>query len=150
MNKPLVLVGIGQALAVGVAVWGQLSAATTGTEVRLVTAPVDPMDPFRGAYVQVGYETLDALHPDDSGSSQVYVSLRRDGDVWTATSVANDRPTSGTYLACENNYGRLDCGIDSWFVSERTASQFEPGKKFVAVIKVDRWGHTHLVEVRER
>lgn len=38
-----------------VAVWPQLSARFTGDEVVLRVQPVDPIDPFRGAYVDLGY-----------------------------------------------------------------------------------------------
>ena len=41
-----------------VAVWPQLSARFTGDEVVLRVQPVDPIDPFRGAYVDLGYPDL--------------------------------------------------------------------------------------------
>ena len=41
-----------------VAVWAPLSARLTGEEVVLRVEPVDPVDPFRGAYVDLSYPDL--------------------------------------------------------------------------------------------
>lgn len=48
-----------------VAVWPQLSARFTGDEVVLRVQPVDPIDPFRGAYVDLGYPDLPCQQFDE-------------------------------------------------------------------------------------
>ena len=48
-----------------VAVWAPLAARLTGEEVTLRVAPVDPMDPFRGAYVDLSYPDLPTSDPGD-------------------------------------------------------------------------------------
>ncbi len=62
MNKLALKVGavaLVQLALVGVAVAPRLSARLTGDEYRLRVAPVDPIDPFRGAYVDLDYPDLD-------------------------------------------------------------------------------------------
>ena len=44
-----------QLALVGAAVAGPLSARLTGQELLLEVEPVDPIDPFRGAYVDLDY-----------------------------------------------------------------------------------------------
>ena len=44
-----------------VAVWAPLAARLTGEEVTLRVEPVDPIDPFRGAYVDLSYPDLPDL-----------------------------------------------------------------------------------------
>ena len=53
---PVLLVA--QLALVALAVFPQLSARATGEELRLRVEPVDPIDPFRGAYVTLGYPDL--------------------------------------------------------------------------------------------
>ncbi len=47
-----------QLALVPLAVAGPLSARLTGEEYLLEVAPVDPIDPFRGAYVALSYPGL--------------------------------------------------------------------------------------------
>ena len=49
---------LAQLALVGVAVWAPLSARLTGEQVVLRVEPVDPIDPFRGAYVELAYPDL--------------------------------------------------------------------------------------------
>ena len=49
---------LAQLAMVGVAVWAPLSARLTGEQVVLRVQPVDPIDPFRGAYVELAYPDL--------------------------------------------------------------------------------------------
>lgn len=44
-----------QLLLVGIAVAPRLSARVLGEEYRVAVAPIDPIDPFRGAYVALTY-----------------------------------------------------------------------------------------------
>lgn len=65
-----------QLVLVGVAVAPSLSARVTGEEYRLAVAPVDPVDPFRGAYVTLSYPALTAARGDGSSmSGTVFVPL---------------------------------------------------------------------------
>ena len=59
---------LAQLALVGVAVWAPLSARLTGETVVLRVEPVDPIDPFRGAYVQLAYPDLPEQAGQDDGT----------------------------------------------------------------------------------
>ena len=136
---------------VGIAVAGQLSARLTGDEIRLRVEPVDPIDPFRGTYVDLSYTDISRRTTGETGD--VYVSLARRGPVWEATGVAAERPTDGPFLKCHDDGWRLRCGIESLFVPQDRAREIETavnGGHAVAVVKVDSRGHAALVSVQTR
>lgn len=150
-----------QAGLVGAAVAPQLSARLTGDEYRLLTGPIDPVDPFRGAYVDLGYPGLPAPQsPDGSAVSAaptgtVYVPLVRDDSVpgggWKGASIVGERPASGPYLRCENQGWRLRCGIESWFVPQERALEIENamrGKGAVALVRIDSAGRAAIVDLQ--
>ena len=86
MPIKIAIVAVAQLALVGVAVAPQLSARAFGDEYRMRVAPVDPIDPFRGAYVDLGYPDLrlnedDTTVPDEDRGT-VYITLVPDGDLW--------------------------------------------------------------------
>jgi uncharacterized membrane-anchored protein len=120
VKRSLVLVLAAQCAIVAAVAAPRLAVRLTGTEYLLRVRPVDPIDPFRGAYVDLRYEGFEA--PDLDG--RVYVALRRDGDAWVGDQVSPHRPAAGPYVACEAD-SSLDCGIESWFASQRRARELE-------------------------
>ncbi len=150
MLSKIAIVAVAQLALVGVAVAPQLSARAFGDEYRMRVAPVDPIDPFRGAYVDLGYPDLrlDQDHPIAGDEGTVYVTLVADGDVWKAGSYSRSRPEDGPYLTCDDRDWRIRCGIESWFVSQDEAADLEDAVgagTMVAVIKVDGRGHAAIV-----
>jgi uncharacterized membrane-anchored protein len=155
---------------VGVAVWGPLSARVTGEEVRLRVAPVDPMDPFRGAYADLGYPDLPGqaqlLDPtltpqvEESEGEAVedvrgtaHVPLTRQGEVWVGGPVQRSRPSDGLYLTCNDESWRLRCGIESGFLPQDEASALEDAVRegtAIATVKVDGRGNAALLSVTAR
>lgn len=136
---------------VGLAVAGQLSARVTGDEIRLRVAPVDPIDPFRGAYVDLAYTDITERTTHQTGDA--YVSLARRGQLWEATGVSVDPPDEGLFLKCRDDGSRLACGIESFFVPQDRAKEIEGdvGRgDAVAVVKVDSRGNAALVSVQTR
>lgn len=110
----LILAGILMTALLGQIVIERITLLSSGTEVRLATAPVDPRDIFRGDYVILTYDItrlpLDRLAEDkdafESGSV-VYVTLEEDASgLWQAKAIAPDRPdtTSGQVFI----KGRID------------------------------------------
>ena len=73
------VVALVQLALVGVAVAPRLSARLTGDEYLLRVAPVDPIDPFRGAYVDLDYPDLHLDERSDAvgGEGTLYVTLSR-------------------------------------------------------------------------
>ncbi len=140
-----------QVLLVVVGVAPQLSARLTGTEYRFAVGPVDPIDPFRGAYVQLGYPGLPV---DESGiEGDAYIPLTRDGatDLWRGTAIQRLRPDRGPFLACHTEgYGPPRCGIESLFLSEEGARQVADelrANRVVAVVRVDSRGNAAIVRL---
>ncbi len=137
----LIVVGVGP----------QLSARLTGTEYRFAVGPVDPIDPFRGAYVQLSYP---GLPMDDSGvEGDAYIPLSRDGasGVWRGTAIQKLRPDRGPFLACHSEgYGTPTCGIESLFLSEEKARQVADdlrANRAVAIVRVDGRGNAAIVRL---
>jgi uncharacterized membrane-anchored protein len=147
----VVLVCLLQLVLVAVAVWPQLSARLTGEEYRLAVAPVDPIDPFRGAYVTLDYPGLS--RPSDSPpSGELFVPLQRAtaGDVWEPLPAQLRRPAGGPYLRCDSDGWRLRCGIESLFASQREAKRLERELAVgdaVARVRVDGRGNAAVVAV---
>jgi uncharacterized membrane-anchored protein len=146
-------VALVQLALVGVAVAPRLSARLTGDEYRLRVAPVDPIDPFRGAYVDLDYPDLhlrDERSEAVDGEGTLYVTLVQDGDVWTAGEFTRERPSGTPYLACDDREWRIRCGIESLFLPQDEAAAMEQdvaGGSMVAVVKVDGRGNAALVRV---
>ena len=84
------LVAVAQLVLVGVAVAPRLSAHMVGQEYRFRVAALDPVDPFRGAYVAVDYPGL-RLHDGPSRPGTVFLPLRQDGGLWVADTVVSHR-----------------------------------------------------------
>jgi uncharacterized membrane-anchored protein len=140
-----------QALLVAGAVAPQLSARLTGDELLLEAAPLDPVDPFRGAYVTLDYpglpQAVDRPHP----RGEVFVPLRRaaGSEVWTGGDVVRTAPEEGRYLRCSSDGFGLSCGIESLFASQDRARALEEqlARGAVARVRVDSRGHAAVVEL---
>ena len=154
---PLLLV---QLVLVGLGVLPQLSARVAGDEVTLRVRPLDPIDPFRGAYVTLGYPDLrhNAARGaggglgsmEDGGTGTVFVTLREEGDVWVAEDWTRSRPEDGTYLRCSDRNWQIRCGIESWFLPQDEALAMERSVSegaVVATVRVDGRGNAALVDV---
>lgn len=154
MNKLLTLaaVVVVQAGLVGVAVAPQLMARVTGETYQLRVAPLDPIDPFRGAYVTLDYPDLQREQDgdiDDRGT--LYVTLVEDGGVMVADDYLRDRPSGDQpYLACSDRDWQVECGIESMFLPQDEAAAMEEllSGGAIAEVKIDSRGHGALVDVR--
>jgi uncharacterized membrane-anchored protein len=145
------LIAVSQLVLVGVAVAPQLSARVLGDTYLVRVAPVDPIDPFRGAYVALDYPDL--RHDDRRSSGEggdLYVSLVEEDGVWTAGKWSRQRPADGPYLACDDRSWQVRCGIESWFLPQDEAREAERLLQdgAVAEIKVDSRGNAAVVGVR--
>ncbi len=140
-----------QLVIVGVAVAPRLSAHLRGEEYRLRVAPVDPIDPFRGAYVELSYPDLQPAGGagEELPEGEVFVPLVADGDYWQASGVQSERPERTPYLACDSTGWSLSCGIESWFADQDEARRLETvvGDGAVATVKVDDRGNAAIVDL---
>ncbi len=163
MNRIAVtaVLAVGQLVLVGLAVAPQLSARVAGDTYLLSVAPLDPIDPFRGAYVALDYpdlrhDTSDSFGEpglgslDDGEEGAVYVTLVERGDVWAAGDWTRDRPEDGPYLACDDRSWQIRCGIESYFLPQDTAAETEDllSEGAVAEVRIDGRGNAAVVDVR--
>ncbi len=160
------VIAVAQLALVGVAVSPQLSARVTGDEYLVRVAPLDPIDPYRGAYASLGYPDLrrpvtqdpgiDEGTPvgvmDDGRSGTVYITLRQDGAVWVGDTWTRERPTQQPYLTCDDHSWQIRCGIESWFVPQDEAQTLERdlADGAYAELRIDSRGNAAVVDVRER
>lgn len=155
-------VAVVQLALVGVGVAPQLSAHLRGDSYLLAVAPLDPIDPFRGAYVSLDYPDLRhddswaADAPglgamDDGESGDVYLTLRQDGDVWVADEWTRERPEGAPYLACDDRSWQVRCGIESFFLpqDEAAATELALADGAYAEVRIDDRGNAAVVDVRE-
>lgn len=157
------LVAAAQLVLVGVGVAPQLSARTTGETYLLRVAPLDPLDPFRGAYVALAYPDLQREDEswgmgaegfgamDDGRSGDVFVVLRQEGEAWVAADFTRDRPDAPPYLACDDRGWQIRCGIDSFFLpqDEARAMELDLADGAWAEVRIDSRGNAAVVDVRE-
>lgn len=163
MNRTVVtaVIAVGQLALVGVGVAPQLSARLTGDTYLLEVAPIDPIDPFRGAYVALDYPELRHDDADSSGApglgvlddgeeGDVYVTLERQGEVWVAGEWSRERPEDGPYLACDDRSWQIRCGIESLFLPQDEAAATEDLLRdgAVAEVRIDGRGNAAVVDVR--
>ena len=163
MNRTVTtaVIAVSQLALVGLGVAPQLSARLTGDTYLLKVAPIDPMDPFRGAYVALDYPDLrhdgsqsfgepglGAL--DDGEEGDVFITLEKRGDVWAASDWSRARPADGPYLACDDRSWQIRCGIESWFLPQDEAAAAEDLLRdgAVAEVRIDGRGNAAVVDVR--
>jgi uncharacterized membrane-anchored protein len=159
----LAILAVAQLVLVGVGVAPQLSARLTGETHLLRVEPLDPIDPFRGSYVTLQYPDLqvgdeDAFAGtsigslDDGESGTVYITLvERDG-VWVGDGASRRRPTTGTFMACDDSSWQIRCGIESFFASSSRAAQLEEELQdgAYAEVRIDSRGNASVVDVRDQ
>ena len=157
------VLAVSQLVLVGLAVAPQLSARLTGDTYELRVALLDPIDPFRGAYVDLDYPDLDPPGPargeitatgEEGGlpgdPGAFYVTLVEQDGVWVGDAWTRERPADGPYLACDDSTWQARCGIESWFLPQDEAAQAEDLLRAgaVAEVRIDGRGNAAVVGVR--
>ena len=135
--------------------WNEVALAR-GSDVRLRTVPVDPLDLFRGRYVTLRYE-ISRLRVFGRASvgDTVYVELRQRGDRWTGYHASPDRPPDGsTFIRgrVRDSFGdeaAIEYGIETYYADEDEARQLERranGALYVDVV-LDADGRARIDDV---
>ena len=146
-----------QLAVVGLAVAPQLSSRLTGEDYLMEVRPVDPIDPFRGAYVNLDYPGLQSAggsqppSMDDGERGEVFIQLVEQDGLWVAADWRRTRPEEGPYLACDDHDWAIRCGVESWFASQDRAHELErqlAEDGGVATVRIDAEGNAVLVDVR--
>ncbi len=120
----------------------------TGEEYRILVEPVDPIDPFRGAYVALDYPGLPSVE-DLSGTVFVPLEPVAGTDLWRGGTARREPPPVGPYLRCKADGWRLRCGIESLFASQARARRLEQQltEGAVARVRVDGRGNAAVSDV---
>ena len=140
-------------LLVGAAVAPRLSARVTGDTFLVRVELVDPIDPYRGAYVALSYpdlrEPAEVSRREGLDGGRIFLPLRREGRVWVADRRTTERPDSGPYVTCVGGYDPR-CGIESWFLPQDEAAAMERrlADGAYAELRVDSRGNAALVGIR--
>ncbi len=135
----------------------------TGTEVSIVTRPVDPRSLFRGNYVRLSYgindiENQQALntHQLRQGEVVYQVLIKGDGGIYQKGPQVLNKPEEGIFIK-----GRLDksrskhqikYGIDAFFAPKEKTLALEKQLRSgaVAVLKVTDSGQAGILRVEEK
>lgn len=136
-----------------------------GERVVLRTVPVDPRDIFRGDYVILSYDVNRIPPTGIAGSAvsgggwdpalqgrTVYVPLEADDDGahFHGARPTVHRPANRPYLRGQVNGGRIDFGIEAYYVQEGTGRRWERlrnTRKLSAEVAVAPWGKARLVRL---
>jgi len=124
----------------------------TGTSVLLQVAPIDPPSLFQGYYATLDYEIAalpDYVRPATQGES-FYVVLREGPEgVWQALEYLRENPVSGEVFikGTVNSRGRLEFGIDTFFVPEGTGQIIERSSDVKALVVVSSSGSAVLEDL---
>ena len=133
---PLVLIG-----------WNE-QALASGTRVTLRTAPVDPIDPFRGRYVTLNYE-ISAVPPGYGPSATVYVPLSDGGESWVGGLPTSTQPDDGVFIrGVVGRSGRIEFGIERYFTDEDEAQRLEGAGPLLVDVVLDEDGTARIAGVR--
>jgi uncharacterized membrane-anchored protein len=116
----------------------------TGTEIELMSRPVDPYSLFKGDYVTLTYDFSRPKVPIPSGTD-VWVLLEKHGDLY----VMKDISTTGKPKVAakqiamrgkSQEYGSVRFGIEQFYVPEKSGHDMERSPLHVKVA-VDQFGH---------
>jgi uncharacterized membrane-anchored protein len=148
MRRTLFWVFVALQALVPVALAGMKETRVAGAEhVLLRVEPVDPRDPFRGQYVALRYPIGALLPPGAPEGTTVYVPLYEAGDTWNGAYGTTSRPSGGTYLRGHVHEGRVEFGIERFYVAEHEAPRYEralAARRVYADVAVDGDGRATL------
>jgi uncharacterized membrane-anchored protein len=139
----------------------------TGETVLVRVEPVDPRDLFRGDYVILSYDFsrpaadgIEGLSASERGSWRkmegrtVYVPLVPDSipGHWRAKRVTVNQPAASPFIRGHvGSHGRLEFGIEAYYVQENTGRRYEEAirdRKLTAELAVTFSGQAALKGLR--
>lgn len=147
------LVVVALALQLALLAWvayPRLSPRLFGREYLIVAHAVDPVDPFRGRYVDLRYD-LGVGYTDLRGP--VWVSLRHGRKLWRLGAVTRERPHGTPAMRCESSSSEVRCGIESFFASEanaRALAQALVDRGALARVRIDTAGRAAIIGLTPR
>ena len=125
----LFLVALAQLAVPGSLIWNREQTLRRGSVWKFRTAPVDPVDAFRGRYVALEFEA--ETHeipsaPSGDWGAPVFVTLRNDPEGFAEIDqVSETRPSSDDYIGARLNGKTVSLPFDKYWVTERDAPAAE-------------------------
>lgn len=124
-----VLVAFAQLAVPGSLVWKREQTLGRGTVWKFRTAPVDPVDAFRGRYVALRFEaeTQEISPPADANSGDmVFVTLKTNAEGFAEIyRVFATKPVGDDFIEAELHGKTISLPFDKYWVTERDAPAAE-------------------------
>jgi len=110
-------------------IWKRERTLKRGQVWKLRTAPVDPVDAFRGRYVALEFEVeTQQVSPPPNGfyGQTVFVTLRSDAEGFASIDqVLSDRPNGYDFMEAQLHGATISLPFDRYWVTERDAPAAE-------------------------
>jgi len=123
------LVGLAQLAVPASLIWKREQTLRHGSVWKFRTAPVDPVDAFRGRYValQFDVETQEISPPPDAGSGQtVFVTMRQNAEGFAEIDqVLASPPPGDDFIEAKLAGKTVSLPFDKYWVNERDAPAAE-------------------------
>jgi uncharacterized membrane-anchored protein len=129
--RPIVfgLVAFTQLAVPGSLIWKREHTLRQGHIWKFRTAPVDPIDAFRGRYVALNFEieSQEIIPPPNLGYRQaVFVTLRQNGeDFAEIDQVSTSKPVGDDFFEAQLTGKTVSMPFDKYWVTERDAPAAE-------------------------
>jgi uncharacterized membrane-anchored protein len=123
-----VLVAAAQLAVPASLIWKRERTLKEGYVWKFRTAPVDPVDAFRGRYVALQFEaeTQQILPPNSQYGQTVFVTLRADAEGFAAIDqVLPSRPDGDDFMEAQLQGTTIALPFDKYWVTERDAPAAE-------------------------
>lgn len=132
LNKHLLFIGalLLQTVILLSMPFGKYYTLTTGEEIRLQLAPVDPFDMWSGYFVVLRYDvsrpdSLAGWHNFKEGDT-VFVGLQKASDgSYKAQSLSKTQPATKPFLKGKVEDAELKFGIETYFIPEARRSEIQ-------------------------
>jgi uncharacterized membrane-anchored protein len=123
-----VLVALAQLAVPASLIWKREQTLRLGSVWKFRTAPVDPVDAFRGRYVALEFEaeTQQILPPANVASDEtVFVTLRQNAGFAEIDQVFATSPAGGDFIEARLNGKTVSLPFDKYWLSENDAPAAE-------------------------
>jgi uncharacterized membrane-anchored protein len=125
----LLLVALAQLAVPASLIWKREQTLRHGSVWKLRTAPVDPVDAFRGRYIALEFEAETReipATPTVAYGDTVFVTLRNNEEGFAEIDqVTTTRPSTDDYIMAQSNAKLVSLPFDKYWVTERDAPAAE-------------------------
>ena len=123
------LVGLAQLTAPASLIWKREQTLRHGRVWKFRTAPVDPVDAFRGRYIALQFEAegQEISPPPNAGYGQtIFLTMQEDAEGFARIDQVNlSRPASDDFIEAQLRGKTVSLPFDKYWVTERDAPAAE-------------------------